>query len=200
MSTFGEAVSSLQPIIKSVFTSMERGLVTAADQHAKAKFLRIDDPWYYLHTVRRVACQELRDMGLQATLDGSRFALPLSGVLVIFGGYVVRVLHAEGGATGVEPTIPIPGKSEAKQAFWAQQPFDGMLNSRNLLLLWQDNAGTLIDPMFLVSPRGGNHRRDSLTLRWSGKLYRRMADMRAADLNELEPDYTYEQFGEEEAG
>jgi hypothetical protein len=200
MSTFGEAVTGLQPIIKPVFESLEAGLTAAADQHANARFVRFDDPWYYLHTVRRVVCERLRADGLQATLDGSRFALPLSGVLVIYGGYVVRVLHAEGGATGSGPTIPIPGRSKAKQSFWAQEPFDGMPRSENLLLLWQDNAGELVDPMLLVSPRGGSHRRHSLTLNWDGKFYRRMADMRAADLNELEPDHKYEQLGDEEAG
>ncbi|MFI7551948.1 hypothetical protein ACIBQ2_19605 [Micromonospora sediminimaris] len=206
MGSYGEAVTGLQPIIKPVFDSLEAGLSTAADQHTRAKFIRIDDPWYYLHTVRRVACERLRAEGLQATLDGHRFALPLSGLLVVFGGYVVRVLHAEGGEIdkegkrkGFPPRVPIPGRSKAKQAFWRQEPFDGM-RTENLLLLWQDDHGQLLDPMLLASPKGGDHQRHSLRLSWDGKLSRNMATMRASDLNELEPDHVYPEIGFEEAG
>lgn len=199
MGSYGEAVHGLQRIIKPVFDALEAGLTAAADQHARAKFLRIDDPWYYLHTVRRVACERLREDGLQATLDGSRFKVPLSGILVLHGGYVVRVLHAEGGEESARPRIPVPGRSKAKQAFWRQEPFEGM-QTENLLLLWQDDRGTLVDPMLLASPRGGDHQRHSLKLSWDGKLSRQMAGMRAADLDELRPDHTYPQIGFEEAG
>jgi hypothetical protein len=199
MGSYGEAVGGLQRIIKPVFESLEAGLTAAADQHARARFLRVDDPWYYLHTVRRVACERLRKDGLQATLDGSRFALPLSGILVVYAGYVVRVLHADGGDGGTRARIPVPGRSKAKQAFWRQDPFDGM-NTENLLLLWQDKAGVLLEPMLLACPRAGDHRRHSLKLSWDGKLSRSMAEMRASDLNELEPDHRYQQIGDEEAG
>jgi hypothetical protein len=74
------------------------------------------------------------------------------------------------------------------------------MDTVNLLLLWQDDAGVLLDPMTLVKPLGGDHRRDSLRVQWMGKSSRRMALMRAADLNELEPDHEYREIGEEAAG
>jgi hypothetical protein len=198
MSSYTEAIVSLQETVAPTFGALEAGLAAAADQHARASFLRRDDPWYFLHTVRRVACEKLRGDGLQATLDGNRFRLPLSGILVLHRGYAVKVLHAEGGK-GTSPFIPIPGRSRPRQAFWRQDALDGM-DTVNLLLLWQDDAGVLLDPMTLVKPLGGDHRRDSLRVQWMGKSSRRMALMRAADLNELEPDHEYREIGEEAAG
>ncbi len=197
MGSYTEAIKGLQPVVKPVFEALTLGLSAAADQHARANFLRGDDPWYYLHTVRRVVCEQLKKDGLQATLDGSRFALPLSGVLLLYGGYAVRVLHAEGGAERRRPRIPIPGRSRPRQAFWRQEPFDG-LKTENLLLIWQDDAGLLVDPMLLARPAAGDHRRHSLRLHWDGKLSLSMADTRVADLDELVPQHQYSQI--EEAG
>jgi hypothetical protein len=199
MGTYGEALSGLRNIIKPVYDAIATGLEASAQHHVSFNILRQDEPWHYLHTVRRVAVEKLRDAGLQATKEGNRFALPLSGILVVYGGYVVRVLHAEGGEAGEAARVPVPGRSKAKQSFWRQDPFDGM-KTENLLLLWQDKAGQLIEPMLLARPVGGDFRRHSLRLAWDGDVYRRMADMRAEDLNELEPKRKYLEMGDEEAG
>jgi hypothetical protein len=199
MGTYGEALSGLRNIIKPVFEAIEAGLEASAQHHATFKILRKDEPWHYLHTVRRVAVEKLREAGLQATREGNRFALPLSGILVIYGGYVVRVLHADGGDTSEAVQVPVPGRSKAKQSFWRQDPFDGM-KTENLLLLWQDKAGQLIEPMLLARPLGGDYQRNSLRLAWDGEIFRRMANMRAEDLNGLEPRRKYLEMGDEEAG
>ena len=72
------------------------------------------------------------------------------------------------------------------------------MDTDNLLLLWRDNQGVLVEPLTLVRPVGGDHRRDSLTLSWRGKLSREMADMRAADLDGLRPDADWGRLGGED--
>jgi hypothetical protein len=54
----------------------------------------------------------------------------------------------------------------------------------------------LVDPMTLVRPTGGGHRRNSLSVDWVGRLSQSMASLRAADLDELEPDQQYRQLGD----
>lgn len=189
ITSYAEAVRDLQPIIQPLFASIESGLRSAREDHAQRSFLRRDEPWFYLYAVRRLACQELRDQGLQATIDGSRFRFPMSSIIVTYRGYVVRVLHSDSGPTTVPP-VPVPGRSRSRQAFWRQEPFDGM-RTENLLLIWRDDQGELIDPMLLVRPLGGDHREASLVVHWQGPLFRSMSNLRAADLDELVPDHEY---------
>ena len=199
MTTYAEAVRTLQPIIPSIFNALEAGLEATTDQHSRALFARRDDPHYYLHTVRRVAIERLRELGLQATSERNRLFVPMSGLLLNHAGLSIRVMHSDAGPH-TQPQIPIPGRSRRKQAFWRQQSFDGV-QAENLLLLWRDDAGVLVDPMTLVRTLGGDHRRPSLKVHWQGQLSRDMVAVRAADLDELVPDYASVELGEaEEAG
>lgn len=189
MTSYAEAVRDLQPIIQPLFVAIENGLRAAREDHVHRSFIRGDEPWFYLYSVRRLACQELRDQGLQATIDGSRFRFPMSSLIVTFRGYAVRVLHSDAGRK-MTPPVPVPGRSRSRQAFWRQEAFDGM-RTENLLLIWRDDQGSLVDPMLLVRPLSGDHRASSLVINWQGPLSRGMSNLRAADLDELVPDHEY---------
>lgn len=202
MGTYAEVVRALQPVIVPVFSALATGLETAQKEHAKRKFRRSDDPHYYLHTVRRIAVEDLTARGLQAmNEEADRPLLPLSSILVFYKGIALRVLRPEVHPGG-DVIIPVPGRSLARQAFWRQDAGSALpgLQTDNILLLWTDTDGVLDEPMTLVRPRGGDHHRSSLRLHWRGKLAREMANLRAADLDELRPDVEYRQMGGEEVG
>jgi hypothetical protein len=74
------------------------------------------------------------------------------------------------------------------------------METDNLLLLWTGKAGILDEPLLLVRPLGGDHRRRSLKFQWAGRLERSMAAHRVEDLNELVPDVEYPTLGGEGAG
>jgi hypothetical protein len=194
MASYSQAVRGLQPIIDPVFAAIQYGLDVTNEDHARRDLSRRDEPWFYLHSVRRVACQRLREQGLQATEEDGRFRYPMSALIVLYNGFVVRIRHSDAGPDQ-QPEIPGPGRSRSGQRFWRQAPFDGM-KTDNLLLIWRDNHGTLVDPMTLVRPLGGNHRKESLQVNWSGRLSRNMTDLRADDLDELVPDVEYRALGE----
>ncbi|MEU8061745.1 hypothetical protein [Microbispora bryophytorum] len=202
MGTYAEVVRTLQPIIVPVFSAVGIGLEAAQEEHATRKFRRSDDPHYYLHTVRRVAVDRLTGQGLQAmNEEADRPLLPLSSILVFYKGIALRVLRPEVHPSG-ETVIPVPGRSHARQAFWRQDAGSALpgMETDNILLLWTDSDGVLDEPMTLVRPLGGDHRRNSLRLHWKGKLAREMANLRAADLDELRPDVEYRHMGSEEVG
>lgn len=121
--------------------------------------------------------------------------------MIPYRGLAVKVLHTVKDEAG-NFIIPIPGRSKDRQAFWSQAAGSALpgMQTDNMLLLWCDDMGELIDPMLLVRPLGGNHRRYSLRFEWAGKLSRDMARLRAADLDELRPAVEYRQLGDEEAG
>jgi hypothetical protein len=186
MVSYGQAVRTLQSIIDPVFDGIQHGLKVANDEHARLGLKRGDEPWFYLYFVRRLACQRLREQGLQATEDDGRFRYPMSALVVPFKEYIVRIYHSDA-SPDQKPEIPVPGHSRTRQEFWRQEPFDGM-RTHNLLLIWRDDQGTLVDPMTLIRPLGGDHRRETLRVHWTGRLSRNMTDLRAEDLNELVPD------------
>ena len=149
-----------------------------------------------------MAVKELQAKGLQAIDDNSsKPLLALSSILIPYRGLAVKVLHTRKSDAG-NFILPIPGRSRDRQKFWRQDAGSALpgLQTDNLLLLWCDELGELTDPMLLVRPLGGNHRRDSLRLDWAGKLSRDMARMRAADLDELQPAIEYLQMGDGEPG
>lgn len=202
MTTYQQAVRVLQPVIQPTYDAIQAGLEQATEDHAIKRFRRRDDPHYYLHTVRRVAVKQLQSQGLQAIDDtSSKPLLALSSILIPFKGLAVKVLHTRKDDAG-HLIIPIPGRSRRGQAFWQQEAssaLPGMVTD-NMLLLWIDDMGDLVDPMLLVRPTGGDHRRYSLRFEWAGKLSRDMASLRAADLDELTPAYEYRQMGGGESG
>lgn len=198
MSTYREAVKAFQPVIDPLYAALQLGLNVAASDHTKKKIDRDDDPHYYLHTVRRIACRELAKHGLTPIVEQSdRPLMAMSSILLPFKGLAVKVLHTRQDTCG-QAIIPIPGRSRQRQRFWHQVAGSALpgMETDNLLLLWLDDRGELVEPMRLVRPLGGNHRRDSLVLDWKGKLERKMAKFRAADLDELQPEVEYRQLGE----
>jgi hypothetical protein len=137
------------------------------------------------------------DQGIQAVEENSgRPLLTLSGLLIRHRGFAVKVLRPQESKSG-QVAIPVPGRSRRRQSFWRQDAGSAIpgLETDNLLLLWRDNAAELVDPMILVRPVGGDHRRDSLRVNWHGPLSRSMTTLRAADLDELEPTVDNQQLG-----
>lgn len=197
MSTYSEAVKAFQPVIDPLYTAVKAGLDEAASDHTNKNISRNDDPHYYLHTVRRIACRELNKQGLNAINEQSDKPLqPMSSILLPYRGLAVKVLHTHLDKHG-KVIIPIPGRSRQRQRFWHQAAGSALpgMETDNLLLLWRDELGELVEPMQLVRPLGGDHRRNSLVYHWKGKLERRMATFRAADLDELQPEVEYRQLG-----
>jgi hypothetical protein len=202
MTNFRDAVRVLQPVIEPTFEALQEGLKQATEDHATRQFRRADDPHYYLHTVRRVAAKQLQSAGLQAIDENSnKPLLAMSGILVPYRDLAVKVLHTRKTDAG-NFVIPVPGRSKDRQAFWRQAAGSALpgLTTDNLLLLWCDDMGDLTDPMLLVRPLGGDHRRYSLRFEWAGKLSQSMARLRAADLDELRPAVEYQQMGDGAAG
>jgi hypothetical protein len=199
MVTYAQAVSAMQPIIEPIYDSLEAGLTAAGDLHTARGLVRADDPWYYIHTVRRVACDRLRAVGVQAEDDETgRPLLAMSGLMVYHRDLAIRVMHARPleGSVDKPAEIPIPGRSIPRQRFWSQASMLPELQTDNHLLLWLDDDGWLVDRMTLVRPMGGDHQRASLRLNWTGPIRRAMACLRTRDLDELAPDTEYPLFGD----
>jgi hypothetical protein len=198
VNSYAAIVRAIQPIIVPVFDALAFGLAESNKEHARRKLVREDDPWYYLHSVRRSALVHLqRAGGLAATVEeGDRSLLPLSGILIPYRNVVLRVLRPETNRAGVHMT-PLPGNSEAKKAFYRQEPIPGFEGADNVLLLWRDTDGVISDSMTLARPIGGDHQRSNLRLSWDGPLRRSMAALRAEDLDLLRPEHEYMQLGGE---
>lgn len=201
--TYAASIRALQPIILPTFEALQNGLNAAAEDHTRRSLIRKGDPWFYAHTVRRVASESLQAKGLQALDEGGRRPLlALSGLLVLHAGLAVRVLRAE--RADELHAIPVPGRSKRRQRFWRQEPLPGMalpgMEASNLLLLWDDQDNQVMEPLTVALPLGGDHRRDSLRLAWAGRLTKEMARLRVADLDELEPDRKFDQMEGEDTG
>lgn len=201
MATYRETIRTLQPIIAPVFDALQTGLTEAANEHARRRIARQDDPHYYAHLARRVALEELRGQGLQALdEDTGRPLQPLSGLLIPYRGVAARILRLQRNRKGVVE-FPIPGNSKKRQEFWRQEPtLPGITETDNILILWEDDRGRLIDPLRIVRPLGGDNRRDSLIMNWHGLLSRQMATMRADDIDLLRPEAEFPDFGTGTAG
>lgn len=188
--SYQRAVGLLQPVIVPVFDALQYGLDEAAAEHVRRGFRRETDPWYFLHSARRSAFERLAATGLAETVeDGDRSLLNLSGLLVRYRQLAVRVLRPELDHAG-HPLVPV-ASTTAMQQFYGQRPLPGMEDTANLLLIWSDVDGVVTDPGKLAHPIGGDSRRDNLHLAWEGPLSRGMADLRAKDLDELQPERDY---------
>lgn len=202
MASFGQTVSRLQPVIKPIFDALDAGLTAAAADHARRGLQRPDDPWYFAHSARRTVCDKLKAAGLQAVdEDTGRPANPMSGLLVTYGGIALKILRPTIDRRG-RVVLPIPGPSAKRQEFWRQQPALDLAGvpTDNIILLWHDKDGVLVEPLTLFRPLGGSHRRDSLKLDWRGTLQRSMATMRAADLELLPAVAEYPGLGAQRLG
>lgn len=198
MGSYSQGVRALQDIIAPLYGALEHGLAVSSEYHADRSLLRRDDPWFYLHMVRRIAVERLRAEGIQPVKDETGAPLlALSGIMLLHRGLAVRVLHAQA-APGMAPDVPTPGRSQSKQAFWHQQPALPGLQTDNHLLLWQDEDGTLSERMEFVRPLSGDYQRSNLEVEWRGPLFKRLGMLRAADLDELQPDYQTLQLGQED--
>lgn len=200
MATYQETLRVIQPIIMPIFRALRTGLEGAASLHERDRLTRTRDPWFWAHAARRKAADELKASGLLVESErGERPLLPMSGLLVRYRTVAIRIYKTSLAPSG-QVIVPVPGRSRVKQSFWRQDPtLDGM-EQDNLLVLWRDDAGTLVDPLTLVRPIGGSHRRDSLQLDWVGPLSEHMASLRAADLDELCPTTEQPRLGDEGVG
>jgi hypothetical protein len=194
MVTYARALRTMQPIIDPLYEALVIGLRGAGEVHTTHGLARADDPWYYVHTARRLACEHLRSLGIQAENDETgRPLLAMSGIMIYYRDLAIRVLHTQprAGTTDKPAEIPLPGHSIPRQHFWGQHSALPGLQTDNHLLLWLDKDGVLVDRMTLIRPLSGDHRRSSLRLHWEGPVLRQMAQARAADLDELLPDVEY---------
>lgn len=188
VASYGRALGALHPIIPTIYGSLDKGLKESQSYHTDRSYVRSDDPHFYLHAARRKACDELTEKGLLARLVDDSKPLNMSGILIYHRDFAVRVLHAQMDRNG-KVEIPVPGHSRQRQDFWRQVPTLPGMSTDNLLMLWLDEEGSLVDPMILVRPLGGDHRRGNLRLEWRGKVTREMSTLRAEDLVDLEPDW-----------
>lgn len=188
---YGSTLKTLQPIIGPIFAGLQAGLVEAEERSGAKTWRRIDDPWYYAHTVRRVAVEEFREQGSQVLHERTgRPLLHMSGLLVSYQDYHVRILKGTGKAsTPAElETLPIPGRSRRRQAFWRQEPALPGLAVENLLLVWLDVNGVLAPRATLAKPIAGNQARNSTRVDWDGLISPDMAAARAEDLLSRRPE------------
>lgn len=177
MATYQQALHRLQPVIPFLFDSLQEALTRTAEDHDQKKLKRSTDPHYFAHGVRRLYSEQLKAKGLLVT-EHDRSVLPMSGIRIDHDGLSVWMFRSE-------KEIPLP-VSTRKQEFYSQtSTLEGW---DNLLLLWSDLNYVLRDPMHLVRPLGGDNQRANLRIDWSGPLARGMATMRAADLDELQPE------------
>ena len=185
VASYAETVARLQPTVPVVFDALQHGLnVTRADHEAK-RLARSVDQHFFAHSVRRVACDQLRAAGLLVTNAGhERSALSMSGMQLDHNGVRLWLFRSE-------RHIPLPN-TPRKRAFYRQTA--ALDEWDNVLVLWRDFDSVFIDPMRLVRPLGGDHRRCNLRVDWDGPLSRRMAGMRAEDLDELSPTYAWQQM------
>ena len=181
MASYQQTLRRLQPIVPILFDSLQSGLTMSREDHERKKIKRTGDPHFFAHTVRRETCEKLRAKGLLVTdPEEERSALARSSIQVQHNGVLLWVFRSQDGQ------IPLP-VSPLKQRYYRQEPtLEGW---DNLILLWADDDAVLRDPMHLIRPLGGDHRRASLRTDWSGPLARRMANMRVEDLNVLQPEH-----------
>jgi hypothetical protein len=71
VSSYAATVRAIQPIILPVFDALAFGLAESNKEHARRKLEREDDPWYYLHSVRRSALVHLQRAGGHSTAKPS---------------------------------------------------------------------------------------------------------------------------------
>lgn len=186
MSTYAEAVKRLQSAIPLVFDALQAGLDASSRQHDEGRLKRSVDPHYFSHTARRIACEHLGSNGLLHTNDNAEgSALRMSGIQVPHNGSILWVFRAAS-------QIPLPTSLRKQQFYRQEATLDGW---DNMLLLWDDKAGRLKDPMYLVRPLGGDKRRRSLKVDWSGPVSRSMASLREQDLDLLRPEHESKRLG-----
>lgn len=133
-------------------------------------------PDRYLHPalVRWNAKRFLRDSGHvveeeegdHSDVDSDELAN--NGILVSYKEFQLRVLKAEEGNL-----LPVPGRSEAKQAFYSQQlavrfndAGDAQPIRMNLVLLWDVDGTQALSRLVLVYPRTGGVTRSSVSEYW----------------------------------
>lgn len=194
MGTYPEILRRIQPAMKPLFGALQGGIDLANEMHGLEGFDRMQDTHFWAHTVRRRACDLLKADGLQADLETE--VKHLSAILVQYNGVWMRVLRPE--IRRSRELVPLPGRSKPRQAFYRQDPvlddLDGVA-SDNILFVWRDKDGKVREPVRLIRPLGGDHRRRNLRLDWEGELRSEMADLRATDLDALRPVVTYQQLG-----
>jgi hypothetical protein len=186
MATYQQSLKRLQPIILILFDGLQAGLTASVDDHSRKRIRRRADPHYFSHTARRITCERLLKRGLLVTdPDQERSALPMSSIQIQHNGVLLWVHRSP-------EQIPLP-TSPRKQSFYRQELT--LPGWDNLLLLWDDAEGLLVDPMRLVRPLGGDSKRRNLRLDWEGSLSRSMASMRAQDLDALRARHQWQQLG-----
>lgn len=185
VATYRETVQLLQPTVPIIYDALQHGLDKAIAHHDAENLRRSGDAHLFAHEVRRFACRHLMRHNLLATdLDNERSALAMSGIQLRHNTVNLWVFR------GVDE-VPLPTTTK-KREFYRQVPtLDGW---DNILLLWTDEADKITDPMRLVRPLGGDHRRRNLRLEWDGELTRDMGKMRVRDLDELEATYETRQL------
>ncbi len=193
MTTYRVTVAAIQPVIEPLFAALTTGLETAVEIHGHYRWLRERDKQYFSHTVRRHAAEKLRAAGYIVDEDDQGRMPLMSSITVRHQGVALRLYRPTVTRAGVIE-VPLPRRSRKRQSFYRQE-FGSVitgLETNNVLALWRDEEGVLVDPITLVRPLVGDHRKSSLKLHWTGPLRREMATYRTDDLESLEPEFQYE--------
>jgi hypothetical protein len=175
-------------------------LETAVEIHGHYEWLRERDKQYFTHTVRRRAVEQLRAAGYIVDEDNQGRVPLMSSITVRHQGVALRLYRPTITRDGVIE-VPLPRHSRKLQSFYRQEfgSVIGGMETNNVLALWHDREGVLVDPITLVRPLGGDHRKSNLKLHWKGPLRREMATYRTDDLKILEAEIQYEYLDGEDA-
>lgn len=186
--TPGEVLPLLTPATECLRDALRRGVAYADEQQPD----RVD-PWFWSHSARFKARQELLLANPQPGVEGYevRSDIPNSGIQLRFQRlHLARVLRSFGGTT------PAPGRNPSRRRAWEGLPEqgqlslagDGKLPPLSLIIDWQDVAG---EPLIHVGlPRAGWAHGKSPKLYWRVP----MPD-EGVDLGSLEFDGSDDGFG-----
>jgi hypothetical protein len=164
------------------------------------KWRRVRDKQFFSHVVRRSAVEALRADGYIVDEDEYGRAPLMSSITVRHQGVALRLYRPTITRKGVIE-VPLPHHFRKLQSFYRQE-FGSVitgLETNNVLGLWHDEKGCLVDPITLVRPLGGDHRKRSLKVHWKGPLLREMATYRTADLKCLEPEIQNDHLDDRDA-
>lgn len=200
MTTYRVTIAAVQPVIEPIFSALTAGLEVAVELHGHYQWLRGRDKQFFSHAVRRRAVEELRAGGYILDEDDHGRVPLMSSITVRHQGVALRLYRPRITRDDVIE-VPLPRYSRKLQSFYRQE-FGSVisgLETNNVLALWHDKEGVLVDPIALVRPLGGDHRKSSLKLHWRGPLRKEMATYRTDDLKGLEPEFQYEYLNGEDA-
>ncbi len=161
-----EVLTQLSPILSILFQTIEEAVLWTKDFFEGNT--REVDPSLAPNMVCYYAKDALRKRGQAVEDDIGMEPLANNGLMLTYGGMAVRILKADNGS------LPPPGYSRARQAFYHQQYALDFPSAKgiyrpsmlNLILLWNADPGYVFQGLTLSCPKGGDTRRSSVEEYW----------------------------------